>query len=959
MDEVISNYSTGSEERNRYCGLCYPKSHRYVNPTDASNYVYFEAPGTLYSSSSQGTRFAYATSYSPEEGNTDTYTGYATKTGTSDTYTGYSDYVFQWGFYPTDEDYALGFGDFGRRLAWYYSGRTWFSNSSPGDGYLHVACTDNDESDTQKNALLAKLDTKESNESGYMSCTSTSNPNSCPYIVNAGLTPTAGTLQSAIDYFRGTGTYSGQSPVQYWCQKNFIVYVTDGLPSVDENGTTGSADELMPEALTKLETLRSLSVDVDTESYDFDIKTYIIGLGLTDEAKAKLDSMAQYGGTDVQGRAYYADNVSELIMSLNSIFQEIIENTYKFALTSVTSSRVSDENYLYEGSFIPLTDDPFWFGHLRKFNINSDGTVGSELWDAGYVLQATDASSRTIYTAKSGALTAFTVDTMTMADLGVTTEEERATIVGYIRGEDDYNPDNWKLGDVFRSYPITIATPSEYFDDIHDENGAFATHRANHTRTSTNGLRTIIVGANDGQLHAFRADSGAERWSFIPPNLRQKLQYIVHTTHPTSQSHRYFVDGVVTAGDVWLGTGDGSAKSASDWKTLLIFGEGRGAGNYLWSSSSTCDTGYSSFYSTTYPYYGGYYCLDVTDVTSPTVKWMLSPGATDGPYLGDPWCKIMINRVSVGGNERWVGFMGAGYNAGDCTGETCDTRGKGFFIVNLTDGSILWSYTRADDTTMDYSLCAPPAVIDRDLDGFIDLAYIGDLGGNIWRFSFCEEDDGTSCDTTSWMGSLLFEASDNQPIYTSPAVSRDKSGNIWIYWGTGDKTDPLETDSQHRFFAVKDEDMTSTYTSANLDDITATLYDVSSTNNGWYITLPGAGEKVLGDPAVFGGYIYFSTFTPDATGDVCSQGGDATLYGVHYVTGAGVFADGGRTLELGAGIPAPPVISLKPGGALPPDLYSTTSGGGGIGGDTKRVDYDPPGISNRTNMLFWQDRRIQ
>ncbi len=140
---------------------------------------------------------------------------------------GYSSYWFGGGFQPTDEDFALGFYNFGNRQDWQYSGRTWFANtSSSGQGFLHVAVADNPSDNTQKNALLTKLALNENNETAYMSCTGA---NTCAHIVNAGLTPTAGTFQSAINYLQG-----GTSPIQYWCQKNFVVFVTDGLPSVNE-----------------------------------------------------------------------------------------------------------------------------------------------------------------------------------------------------------------------------------------------------------------------------------------------------------------------------------------------------------------------------------------------------------------------------------------------------------------------------------------------------------------------------------------------------------------------------------------------------------------------------------------------------------------------------------------------------------------------------------------------------
>ena len=105
-------------------------------------------------------------------------------------------------------------------------------------GYLHVACDKNGSNDAQKNALLAKLVTNENDEAGYMSCNNTSNPNACSYVVNAGLTPTAGTFRSVVNYFKGEADYQTStgytSPIKEWCQKNFVVYVTDGLPSVNE-----------------------------------------------------------------------------------------------------------------------------------------------------------------------------------------------------------------------------------------------------------------------------------------------------------------------------------------------------------------------------------------------------------------------------------------------------------------------------------------------------------------------------------------------------------------------------------------------------------------------------------------------------------------------------------------------------------------------------------------------------
>jgi hypothetical protein len=122
---------------------------------------------------------------------------------------------------------------------------------------------------------------------------------------------------------------------------------------------------------------------------------------------------------------------------------------------------------------------------------------------------------------------------------------------------------------------------------------------------------------------------------------------------------------------------------------------------------------------------------------------------------------------------------------------------------------------------------------------------------------------------------------------------------------------------------------------------------------------------MLADPVAFGKYLYFTTYQPGSSG-TCNMAGQGFLYAINidarYGTcnvGAGGFAGGARDVFVGYGIPSSPIISLKPGGALPVDLYVTTSGGGGIDSSTIRVDFNPPTLSNRTNMLFWRDRRVQ
>ena len=667
------------------------------------------------------------------------------------------------------------------------------------------------------------------------------------------------------------------------------------------------------------------------------------------------------GEINLDGYAFFASSSSELKEALFRAIEVIREATYSFSQASVASSRLMDENYLYEGSFQPLNRDPFWLGHLKKYAINTDGSVGGMIWDAGEVLKNKSADSRNMFTLIGGVKTDFTTSNISASILGVANDTERDKVVGYFRGEESYNPEGgWKLGDVFRATPINIGTPSPYYFDARDVNQAFAVFRDSHRRTTANGLRMVVTGANDGQLHAFRTSDGSEAWSFLPPNILTKLKNVAHTVHPTSLQHQYFVDGPVTVADVWWGAGNGTAKYAGDWKTILITAEGRGGGTLLWSGSQHCDSNCAATYNAaTSPYYCGFWAFNVTDSTAPVYLWHLNPTSAEAPYLGDPWSKVYIGRVKIGGQEKWAGFIGGGYNGGDCSGGgDCDSRGKGFFVIDLQTGNILWSYTMANNASMVYSLAASPAIADTDNDNFIDTAYIGDLGGNVWRMKFCSAGDAAYCSTANWQGGKLFDSSTGtiRPIYTTPSVTLDSRGQIWVYFGTGDKMDPTAANAQEKFHAVKDLDLTSTWGINNLENITSGTYTDASDKHGWYINLAGQGEKILADSAVFGNVAYFTTYTPPSGADPCSQAGTASLYAVNFVSGGGILA-GGRSVSIGIGIATAPVLSFKPGGSNP-DLYITVSGGDGQNASTIRAPMNPPSIANRTNILFWRDRRL-
>jgi len=966
FDEILNNYPIGTEPHTRYSNLVYSHNQKKVNPADPSRFMYFKHAYPFYSGSNQGTAFCYGTGYSANEGSPwDSYTCWSSKTGTGDDYTGYSGSSFGITLVPTDSDYALGYADFGMRLNWYYVGRTWFASGSPGNGYLHVPVDNLVDKFLVPTATYTnvwnKLDPKENDEAGYMSC----GGNTCSYIMNAGLTPTAGTLQEAINYFKGLGIYDKKSPITERCQKNFIIYVTDGLPSVNESGTPGTADSLMPAVLAKLDALRNLTTSVKGKDYNFDIKTYILGVGLSDEAKLKLDDMAAHGGTDLYGKAYYADNPDQLNTGLENIFSNVIDHCYSYTSPSVPSVRMVDEGILYLSSFIPEEKSPFWMGTLKAYQLDSDGTLpvdgagnplNSPLWDAGIELKGVSPDARKIYAYARGAMRDFTSANITKEDLGVATDAARDAVINYVRGnvQDTYDLDHdgntteqrpWKLGDIFHSNTVVVGSPSPYYKDGgFDGTGGFYENNKNRTKV-------VIVGVNDGLLHAFNAGNwntttgsydtgtGVEEWDFIPNSLLTNLKAMIST-------HTYYVDSTPKVADVWFYSDAlDQTKSADEWKTVLVCGLRKGGKHY--------------------------FALDITDTLNPQYLWEFPhPGDPKisnyddflNNTLGQSWSEPAIGKVRIkpGSNllERWVAFIGGGFDTTEKVGKDA-TVGRAFFVVDIKTGEIIKEFSGLSGMT--HCFAAPPTAVDINSDGYIDKVYIGDLGGQMWVF------DVSSDKVTDWTGKTLFRApgqpSEKHMIYYQPAVSFDKYRIPWVYFGTGNREDPNEfANPPERFYAVKD-DGSGNYprTEGDLDNVTPdpqNTFNVA-TKKGWYLQLDKQTqslEKVLAKPTLFNQLVYFTTYKNKDTDDPCSGGGVSSLYTVEYLSGGGALTvdelsdllgpAGERSKEIGIGAPSTPVISVstKAQGSV---IIGTTSG--------QIFSKGVPSPGSEKVLLYWRE----
>ena len=147
-----------------------------------------------------------------------------------------------------------------------------------------------------------------------------------------------------------------------------------------------------------------------------------------------------------------------------------------------------------------------------------------------------------------------------------------------------------------------------------------------------------MAGANDGQFHVFRTLDGLEELSFIPSNLMPKLQYLAHSSNPTTLTHQYFVDGPTLLPMCGLEQ-EAAVQNQSVIGTRLSFSrKGVLTGiivqplaqvrHCIGHLNTSCDsTTLNNVYATPYKYFCGYWAFHFTNTLNPSFEWLLSPTA--------------------------------------------------------------------------------------------------------------------------------------------------------------------------------------------------------------------------------------------------------------------------------------------------------------------------------------------
>ncbi|MHB8474480.1 MAG: pilus assembly protein, partial [Gammaproteobacteria bacterium] len=275
-----------------------------------------------------------------------------------------------------------------------------------GKGTLVTPVTDvsakNATTTSNYNTLLSKLGSETA---------STSNPE----IKNSAVhTPLAGTLGSALSYYTGAST-----PVTQSCQTNYVILVTDGIPTADSSGTVYTAAQQLNPSTTTTSTTSTTNADGTTNSWSYTagtsatlttvttlsgtqtttvttwnfgqagqdaiaavaalkssgvgangVVTYVVGLGNSvnnPAAVALMNAMANAGTTTT---AYLATDAAAFTTALQSITSNINAANSSAAAVAVNSRSLNSSTQVYQTLFKSVE----WSGDMKAYSI--DPTTG-------------------------------------------------------------------------------------------------------------------------------------------------------------------------------------------------------------------------------------------------------------------------------------------------------------------------------------------------------------------------------------------------------------------------------------------------------------------------------------------------------------------------------------------------------------------------------------------------------
>ncbi|SDM11619.1 type IV pilus assembly protein PilY1 [Modicisalibacter muralis] len=572
--------------------------------------------------------------------------------------------------------------------------------------------------------------------------------------------------------------------------------------------------------------------------------------------------------------AYFeVSRVGELVDSLQEVLDQVLRSSARSG--SGLGFSASSGDTLFQTIYNNVNS---WSGDLLAFSISDEGVSSTPLWSARKAMPSPD--ERTIIAWLYGDGRPFRM------------QGELEPYVNYLRGDPQDEQRNggflrnrlWldgsaaPLGDIVGSQPYYAGRPDTYHVPAENDTSYAEFRTAYSGRTPV-----VYVGANDGMLHGFNAETGEELLAYIPGILLEaepNYGALARLIDP-NYLHRYYVDGSPTVLDVRL---DG------EWISLLASGLGSGG--------------------------KGIFALDVTDPSAfsedadnaaKIALWEFGPKDDEklngGEHLGFVYDRPSIVQLENG--DHAVVF-GNGYFS--------ESGKASLYILPVDayeedDGEWEWDKDEVIRLTPGHVANAglnglsSVSMIDSDDNGRMDLAYAGDLQGNVWRFDL--SDDSASEWDEDGNISLLFRAASAggtaQVITTGLEVGAHPEGGVMLYFGTGGPEGESTPTSQSHdtLYAVRDRAPFEPTSPLGRDDLSerdlvtsnaeiryfplGNTYGEDTSTWGWFVDLPDH-ERAVSRPLLRGDRIIFTTLIPGI--GLCGAEDEGYLYELKAHSGA-------------------------------------------------------------------------
>ena len=445
------------------------------------------------------------------------------------------------------------------------------------------------------------------------------------------------------------------------------------------------------------------------------------------------------------------------------------------------------------------------------------------------------------------------------------------TLVDYLRGQSRYeypdvsDPSLYRqrkaiLGDIVDNQPVFVGKP--YFQYTDPGYTAFKTAQSGR-------LKTLYVSANDGMLHAFDADTGVERWAFVPTTVMPNMYWLADLGY--TANHHNYANGRITFSDVCTAN---CTLSTATWKTILM-GALNGGGR-------------------------GIYALDVTDPDFPQMLWEFTSldDADFGYSFGNP---LAVKKA----DGKWVVLVSSGYDNVklNITGDPYDAdgSGKGFLFVlePLGLGGGVATAKVIDKIPTGVGAKATPSGLGKmsywsdspEQNATALFAYGGDLVGNLWRFDI----NTKAVVKLATFTDLPSGAGNPQPITTRPEMT-NVGTNRMIFVSTGKYLEASDLSAASKLlkqslYAIIDNGTEVTNPRGLAQRIlnntpptrTVTKVDSKDPKLGWFVDFPDPGERSNVDMVLAVGTLLVPTNVP--TNQICDAGGYSWLNFLDFETG--------------------------------------------------------------------------